>query len=77
MSKKVLVIRIGAIGDVVETTGLLRSLKKAGYEIDYLTGKVPAQLLQNDSDINNLFIFVSILSLIGLFFTSSLVSLLL
>ena len=57
MSKKVLVIRIGAIGDVVETTGLLRSLKKAGYEVDYLTGKIPAQLLQNDSDINNLFIF--------------------
>ena len=57
MNKKVLIIRVGAIGDVVETTGLLRALKKAGYTVDYLTGKVPAQLLQYDSAINNLFVF--------------------
>ena len=56
MNKKVLIIRIGAIGDVVETTGLLRALKKAGYCIDYLTGNAPAQLLKNDLDIENLFI---------------------
>ena len=57
MGKKVLVIRLGAIGDVVETTGLVRALKKSGMSVDYLTGKFPAQLLREDSDINNLFIF--------------------
>lgn len=57
MSKRVLIIRLGAIGDVVETTGLLRALKNIGCEIDYLTGNVPGQLLANDFDIKNLFIF--------------------
>jgi len=57
MNKKVLIIRVGAIGDVVETIGLLRALKKSGYNIDYLTGKAPAQLFDGDSDINNLFVF--------------------
>ncbi len=57
MGKKVLIIRLGAIGDVVETTGLLRALKKIGCKVDYVTGKAPASLLQNDPDINKLFIF--------------------
>jgi len=55
--KKVLIIRLGAIGDVVETTGLIRALKKIGCEIDYLTGKAPATLLADMKDINKLFIF--------------------
>ena len=54
MSKKVLLIRFGAIGDVVETTGLFRALKKAGYCIHYLTGKVPASLLSKDVDLDKL-----------------------
>ena len=57
MGKKVLIIRLGAIGDVVETLGLLRALKKIGCEIDYLSGRVPATLLENDSDINKLFLW--------------------
>lgn len=59
MNEKVLIIRIGAIGDVVETTGLIRALKKRGCSIDYLTGKFPAQILNGDEDINNLMIFES------------------
>ncbi|MCR4880861.1 MAG: glycosyltransferase family 9 protein [bacterium] len=54
--KKVLVIRTGAIGDVVETTGLVRALKNSGWIVDYLAGETPAQLLQNDDDINKIFI---------------------
>lgn len=57
MNKKILIIRLGAIGDVVETTGLVRALKKAGATVDYLTSKMPAQVLENDTDINKLIIF--------------------
>ena len=53
--KKVLIIRIGAIGDVVETTGLVNALSNADYLVDYLTGEVPALLLKNNSNINKLF----------------------
>lgn len=56
MSKKVLLIRFGAIGDVVETTGLLRSLKKAGFCTHYLTGKIPSTLLEKDMDLDKLLI---------------------
>ncbi len=56
MSNKVLLIRFGAIGDVVETTGLLRSLKKAGFCVHYLTGKVPSTLLSKDMDLDKLLV---------------------
>ncbi len=56
MSKKVLLIRFGAIGDVVETTGLLRALKKAGFITHYLTGKIPSSLLEKDLDLDKLLI---------------------
>ena len=49
-------IRFGAIGDVVETTGLLRSLKKAGFLVHYLTGKIPSSLLEKDADLDKLLI---------------------
>lgn len=52
--KKVLIIRQGAIGDVVHTTNVFRSIKEAypNIKIDYLTGAVPATLIQNDSRLN-------------------------
>ncbi len=56
MSKKILIIRFGAIGDVVETTGLLRALKKAGFCVHYLTGKVPSSLLEKDVDLDKLLV---------------------
>ena len=56
MSKKVLLIRFGAIGDVVVTTGLLRAMKKAGFEVHYLTGKAPSTLLQKDGDLDKLMV---------------------
>ena len=59
MSNKVLIIRLGAIGDVVETTGLVRALKKQGFSIDYLTGKAPATLLNNMQAIDNVYLFES------------------
>ena len=54
--KKVLIIRTGAIGDVVETTGLVHSLNKAGWCVDYLTGETPAQLLKDSPEIHKIFI---------------------
>ncbi|MCQ2957393.1 MAG: glycosyltransferase family 9 protein [Candidatus Gastranaerophilales bacterium] len=59
MEKRVLIIRLGAIGDVVETTGLVRALKKQNYNIDYLTGKAPSTLLNDIKDIDNVYLFES------------------
>ena len=56
--KKVLIIRLGAIGDVVHTTNIIRSIK-AKYpdsEIHYATGRAPYPLLKNDSQLNKVFL---------------------
>lgn len=49
--KKILIIRQGAIGDVVHTTNIFRAIKEEYPEvqIDYLTGKVPSELIGHDS----------------------------
>ncbi|MDD3593919.1 MAG: glycosyltransferase family 9 protein [Candidatus Gastranaerophilales bacterium] len=57
--KKFLIIRFGAIGDVVVTTGLVRALKKTGAQIDYLTTKAPSLLLENDPDIEKIWLLES------------------
>lgn len=51
---KILIIRIGAIGDVVHTTNLFRSIKKQNpnIEIHYLTREFIKPLLVEDKDIN-------------------------
>ena len=56
--QKILVLRFGAIGDVIHTTNTFRSIKNAYPEvqIDYLTFKTPAQLLQNDIYLNEVLI---------------------
>ena len=56
--KKVLIFRFGAIGDVVHSTALIRSLKKHDPEIaiHYLTTKTPSQLLERDPDLDKLWI---------------------
>lgn len=56
--KKILIIRLGAIGDVVHTTNIIRSIK-AKYpdaEIHYATGGAPLQLLKNDSQLSKVFL---------------------
>lgn len=52
--KKILIIRTGAIGDVVHTTSLFRAIKKSNpdTEIHYLTSKLIAPLLICDPDLN-------------------------
>ncbi len=56
--KKILIIREGAIGDVVHSTNLYRCIKEKYPEIqiDYVTGKAPAPLIQNDSRLNRVFV---------------------
>jgi len=56
--KKVLIFRLGAIGDVVHTTALLRSLKALNptMSVHYLTTKSPSLLLKNDHDIDKIWI---------------------
>jgi len=51
--KKVLILRFGAIGDIVHTTALFRSLKNYDPEmkIHYITFKAPSLLIENDPDL--------------------------
>lgn len=59
--KKILIIRQGAIGDVVHTTNVFRSIKETYPDstIDYLTGELPAVLLENDSRLNRVIVIES------------------
>ena len=56
--KKILILRFGAIGDVVHTTALFRSLKKYDPEIEihYATFKAPSVLIENDPDLVKIWI---------------------
>jgi len=51
--KKILIIRLGAIGDVIHTSNLYRAVKKKHPEIEihYLAGSLIKPLLEADSDI--------------------------
>lgn len=55
--KKVLIMRLGAIGDVVQTSEVFRSIKRAykECEIHYLTGTIPANLYSRDEDLAKVF----------------------
>jgi len=55
---KILILRFGALGDVVHTTGLFRSLKtdNPNLSIHYLTFKEASLLLENDSDLDKVWI---------------------
>lgn len=52
--EKILIIRLGAIGDVVHTTNTYRAVKKANNltEIHYLTTSTQACFLENDPEID-------------------------
>ena len=54
--KKILVFKLGAIGDALMTTPFIRQLhyNYPNYEIDYLIGKHSQAVLQNNSYINKL-----------------------
>lgn len=54
--KKILIIRLGAIGDVVHTTEVYRSIKRKypDIKIHYLTSTLPSILLNNDPDIEKI-----------------------
>lgn len=51
-NKRVLIARLGAIGDTIITTPLISLLHKEGYEIFYLTSEVGAILLENNPKIS-------------------------
>ena len=51
--KKILIIRTGAIGDVVHTTNLVHSIKKTypDVRIDYMAKELVTFIPENDKDI--------------------------
>ncbi len=58
LPKKILVIRLRAVGDVVLMTPLLRALRKQfpGAQIDLLADLVPSAVLQNNPRLSNLLV---------------------
>lgn len=56
--KKILIIRLGAIGDLLHSSEVFRSIKRKypQTEIHYLTTKMPAQIIENDKDIDKIII---------------------
>jgi len=54
--KKILIFRFGALGDVVHSSELFRSLKRLSKNtiIHYLTFKNPSLLIQNDPDLDEI-----------------------
>ena len=55
--KKILIIRAGAIGDVVHTTNLFRSIKRTykDIKVHYLTSELIKPLLIEDPDVEKVF----------------------
>lgn len=55
---KIAILRFGAIGDVVHSTGLVRSIKEQNPDADihYITFALPAPLIQNDPDIKKVWV---------------------
>lgn len=55
---KILIIRVGAIGDVVHTTNLIHSIKKAypDVQIHYATSSLIKPLIENDKDIQKVWV---------------------
>lgn len=56
--KKILILRFGVIGDVVHSTALFRALKKydPSIEIHYMTYKVPSLPIENDPDLDKIWV---------------------
>jgi len=55
---KILILRFGAIGDVVHTLGLIRSLREhlLAAEIHYVTFKAPSELIKDNPDITKIYV---------------------
>ena len=60
---KILIIKLGAIGDVIRTTSILHGLKEKypGSEIDWLTKKESYHILKNNNLISKIFVDISII----------------
>lgn len=56
MTKKILLIKKGAIGDVLMTTPLIRQLNKSGYTVDYIVGKSASIAIKDNPYIDNIFV---------------------
>jgi heptosyltransferase-2 len=56
--KKILILRFGAIGDVVHSTGLFRGIKRKhpDVSIHYVTFKTPAENIKNDPELDKVWI---------------------
>jgi len=57
MSKEILIIKLGAVGDVLRTTSILKGVKEkyAGSGVTWVTKKESYELLKNNQHINKIF----------------------
>jgi ADP-heptose:LPS heptosyltransferase len=56
--KKILILRFGAIGDIVHSSAMYRSIKKSNInmEIHYVTFKTPSEVIIDDPDLKKVWI---------------------
>ena len=59
MTKKILIIKLGALGDVVRTIPILSAIKEKypNSEIYWLTKKDSVEILENNPNINKILVF--------------------
>lgn len=55
IAKRALVLRLSSMGDVVLSTAAIEPLKRAGYEISFVTKRSFAPLLHHHPDLNEIF----------------------
>ncbi len=56
-ARKVLLLKVGAIGDILMTTPLVRKLSKAGYAVDYAVGVFSHPILVGNPHLRELIVF--------------------
>ena len=57
MGKKVLIIRLTSLGDVIFTLPLVNSLKNNGYTVDFVTAEKGEGIIKNNPSINKYFLY--------------------
>ena len=55
MTKKILIIKLGAMGDVIHSTIIATAIKQAhpDWQVDYLTSEIFAKIIQNHPHLDN------------------------
>ncbi|HOK41612.1 MAG TPA: glycosyltransferase family 9 protein, partial [bacterium] len=70
-NKKILIIKIGAMGDILRITPVVHSLSDFGFQIDILTSRIGKEIFKNNPFVNNIYILYHKRNFLELFFLLS------